>query len=492
MILAPRSAAAAWPSDPNVNVPICSVETDQSPASMVADGAGGAITTWSERRISDHFDVYAQHVLANGSLDPSWPVDGRPLCTAVGSQEGGIIVADGAGGAFVAWQDYRVGNGADIYVQHVLANGTVDPAWPNDGRAVCTAPGYEGQASMLTDGAGGAIVVWQDWREVVITGGSNSDIYAQHILADGTIDPTWPANGRAVCTHKSQQGSPRIVSDGTGGAVVAWEDFRNATDIYAQRVLSSGVVDPTWPANGLAVCTAPSSKQGPTIASDGAGGAIVTWYDHRNAVGDANWDIYAQRVLVSGTVDPAWPVNGRALCTLTTYKYDPAIVADGSGGAIVAGRIRVTTASTSTPSTYCQTVRSIPCGQSMAALCAPPRVNDHLRVLLPTALEVPLSPGTFAVGSRRDPPTTSTPSMFYRVVRLISLGPPKAVPCPLLLTPSLTPSSLLTGPGVRSSSGPIIGTTQGEKTRSPTSTRSGCRRTANSVATGLLLHCCRS
>src|SRR5207344_1673422 len=94
---------------------------------------------------------------------------------------------------------------------------------------------------------------WLDYR----SGLSTPDIYAQRVLASGVVDPAWPADGRAVCTANGEQQNPAIVPDGAGGAFVTWADLRDGiSDIYAQRVLASGVVDPAWPADGLALCTA--------------------------------------------------------------------------------------------------------------------------------------------------------------------------------------------------------------------------------------------
>ena len=64
----------------------------------------------------------------------------------------------------------------------------------------------------------------------------------------------WTANGTLLCDAANNQYTPQIVSDGTGGAIVAWRDLRNGTnfDIYAQHVLASGVVDPAWTAIGTA------------------------------------------------------------------------------------------------------------------------------------------------------------------------------------------------------------------------------------------------
>jgi len=262
-------------------------------------------------------------------VDPIWPANGRAVCIAMNTQLYPTIIADGAGGAIVAWQDNRTGN-SDIYAQHALAGGAVDPAWPADGRVLCGAANTQTYAAIVADGSGGAIVTWADLRS-----GTYYDIYAQHVLASGAADPTWPTNGRAVCLAMNTQLYPTIIADGAGGAIVTWVDNRPGTnsDIYAQHVLAAGTVDPAWPDSGRALCTNAINQQFPTVVTDGAGGAIVTWQDYRN---NSYLDVYAQHVLASGVVDPGWPTDGRALSTAANDQQTPVIVTDGAGGAIVA------------------------------------------------------------------------------------------------------------------------------------------------------------
>jgi hypothetical protein len=386
LVASTAPALAAWPNQSALNLPVCTAANSQYATTAVSDGAGGAIITWYDNRTGGIADIYAQHVLVSGSVDPAWPVNGRALCTAPSPQYTPVIVSDGAGGAIVAWNDYRSGAGSDIYAQHVLGSGLVDPAWPVNGRALCTAAFDQNYQAIVSDGAGGAVVAWNDLRnglnadvyaqhvlasgvvdpawpvdgralctaagdqanvQVIsdgaggaiatwgdVRGGVAYDIYAQHVLASGAVDAAWPVDGRAVCTAVSQQFSPMIVSDGTGGGIITWVDGRSGTnDIYAQHILLSGVVDGTWPADGRVVCGAANNQSAPVIATDGTGGAIITWFDYRSGT---SYDIYAQHLLASGTVDPAWPVDGRALCLAANEQSSPSIVSDGGGGAIVA------------------------------------------------------------------------------------------------------------------------------------------------------------
>lgn len=380
-VLMPGPGSAAWPTDPLVNLPICTAAGTQQEPKIISDGSGGTLITWQDIRSgTSGWDVYLQHVLGSGMVDPAWPVDGRAVTAAAGSQyapvlvgdrNGGAIVAwyepgpslvyahhvladgttdplwpsggrrlcssdsgqikpaivpDDAGGAIVAWSDIRVRR---FYVQHVLAGGAVDPAWPADGRAVRTPTLSSHTAfSAAPDGAGGVIVTWTDGADATWY-----DIRAQHVRADGTVDPAWPVDGRALCAANYDQFYPQATPDGAGGAVVTWLDQRGGdyvSHVYAQHVRADGAADPAWPVNGRAVCTAAGSQGGAVIVGDGSGGALVAWNDNRSGSGD----IYVQHVLASGALDAAWPANGRALCTAANVQSYVAILPDGAAGAI--------------------------------------------------------------------------------------------------------------------------------------------------------------
>src|SRR5438128_2145172 len=150
-----------------------------------------------------------------------WRSNGAPLCTAANDQTFHVEVSDGAGGVLVAWSDLRNGVDSDVYAQHVLSSGTVDPAWPANGRGVCVIAGDQSDVTIAGDGSGGVIITWDDRRN-----GTDYNIYAQHVLASGAVDANWPANGRALCTAANQQFFPTIASDLSGGAIVAWHDNR--------------------------------------------------------------------------------------------------------------------------------------------------------------------------------------------------------------------------------------------------------------------------
>src|SRR5262249_7983134 len=150
-------------------------------------------------------NIYAQRINGNGTL--VWATDGVPVCTAAGVQEFPQLVADGLGGAVIAWIDRR-GTDANIYVQHLDASGNA--TWAANGVALCGATGDQTELTLSTDGWGGAIALWKDMRN-----GISTDIFAQRVNSAGVAQ--WAPDGAPVCAATNDQQSPIGIPDGAGG-----------------------------------------------------------------------------------------------------------------------------------------------------------------------------------------------------------------------------------------------------------------------------------
>jgi hypothetical protein len=303
-----------WTSN---GVGICGETGNQGDPTIISDGSGGAIIAWQDFRSGSTWDIYAQRINASGAAQ--WASGGVAICTASGNQQNPSIATDDSGGAIMTWYDLRSGTTTDIYAQRINAAGTVQ--WTSDGVAICAAAGgNQSNPAIVSDDSGGAVIAWGGTR------GSTWDIYAQRINASGTVQ--WAANGVEICTAMNNQLDPMIVGDGSSGAIMTWHDERTLEGIYAQRISASGIVQ--WNADGFPICAATSNQAEPMIASDGSGGAIITWYDYRNLFGP---DIYAQSINASGVAQ--WTANGIAICTAAGDQFSPTIASDGSGGAIM-------------------------------------------------------------------------------------------------------------------------------------------------------------
>jgi hypothetical protein len=341
LVLGSAHAAPGWPHDPNVNVLVGGGAGPQCGGSLASDGHGGAYVVWINACLTTVSTapqtLSLQHILRRGAVDPAWPAAGLLISTTT---NGGSVIPDGSGGVLVGWDDVRAfaTNGRDVYMTHVRANGTIDPAWPAGGLAVCTAPGWQTGPNMIADGAGGAFAAWVDRRDSVTTG---LDIYAAHVKVGGVIDPAWPANGRVVCNAANTQTFESLVRDGTTGFFVTWQDRRNfATsnyDVYAQHVHGDGTIDPAWPANGLAVSSQTWAEDFPTSTSDGSGGLYVAWQTFLAPGPLPSQAVILQHVLASGAVDPSWPTAGVSPdpTTLSDEEF-PILVPDGANGVLLA------------------------------------------------------------------------------------------------------------------------------------------------------------
>ena len=89
------AVAAGWPS---TGLALCTYRTSagliryspsgrppQPYSSVASDGAGGFYVAWSDQR-ADAGDIYTQHVLADGTLAPGWPLNGLAVAAAAGVQ----------------------------------------------------------------------------------------------------------------------------------------------------------------------------------------------------------------------------------------------------------------------------------------------------------------------------------------------------------------------------------------------------------------------
>jgi|GEM_PF-1325576 len=299
---------------------VCTAVSDRNNPVTVSDGEGGAIIAWEDLRDGSAYTIYAQRIDANGAS--KWAATGVTISTAEGTSISRAlsIASDGAGGAFITWQSYRAASG-DIYAQRVDANGSIHSGWTANGVAICTNGFDQSNPCVASDGAGGVFIAWHDGR-------SGAFIYAQRVDANGSMHSGWTTNGIQICSGGNNQGVPTIASDGAGGAIIAWTEIRGSDyDIYAQRVDGAGT--PQWNGNnGVAICAATGNQYFPIISYDGVGGAIIAWTDYRDDVTDAIGDIYAQRVGSSGVVQ--WAANGVAICNAAGNQYN-AVLNVGSG-----------------------------------------------------------------------------------------------------------------------------------------------------------------
>ncbi len=308
-----------WVQSPAINTPVCVQPHRQDDARIVSDSKSGAIITWTDYRVdSIHGDIYVQRMNAAGY--PMWTANGVGVCTDTNHQSMEYMCQSENGAAIIVWEDNRNAD-RDIYAQKVDSLGNI--LWTANGVAVCSKIAKQKNPRVMSDGVGGAFVVWED------SVGGTFDIYAQRVSSTGVN--LWTAGGIPICNAAGIQGGARIATDGFGGAIIAWQDKRGFIDnfIYAQRVDASGNVK--WTANGAIICNTPGGQINPKLIADGNHGAYLAWQDKRN--GD-DYDIYAQRIDSTGTIK--WGQFGNIVCSAIFNQSAIDMTADHTDGTIIA------------------------------------------------------------------------------------------------------------------------------------------------------------
>ncbi|MBW7843922.1 MAG: hypothetical protein H3C40_14475, partial [Ignavibacterium sp.] len=317
LIILAANLWAQWSSDSTVNNPICTASNYQQFPQLVDDGNGGAIIVWEDSRFFNDDNIYSQLISSDGY--PAWTIDGVAVSSAADDQVTPQITSDGSGGAIVVWQDNRTGN-ADIYAQRIDNNGISQ--WTADGIPICTAINQQFEPKIISDGNGGGIIVWKDYRS-----GLGYDIYAQRVDMNGNV--LWTVDGAVICSAVYEQSNHQIIAGSSEGAIIAWQDKRySAFDIYAQKIDNNGNI--LWANNGVRVCTEGNDQLNCQLINDNTNGAIIVWHDIRNA---SNVDIYAQRINEDGF--RLWDTSGVAVCNAAGSQFSPQITSDLNGGAII-------------------------------------------------------------------------------------------------------------------------------------------------------------
>lgn len=314
-------AFASWSHDAILNDAICTQAADQFEVRVATDGLGGWIVAWVDERGGGNPGIYAQRVNPSGSR--AWATDGVLAYQTAGFFSTFELVGDGQGGAFLAIVDSQDALNYHVYLQR-LTSGGARVSGTGGVAAVSGTGSAQITPSLVNTEPGEAVVVFQDSRT------AGGDIYAQRMTSGGSL--TWGSGGAAACTQSDVQANPRAIADGAGGVLVFWEDQRflalSGSDVFGQRLSSAGTQ--LWTTLGATVTTAVNDQLHLAVTADGSGGAIIAWEDSRD-YGANGLDIYAMRINAAGTA--RWFNNGLAVCALAGAQTAPVVAADPYGGA---------------------------------------------------------------------------------------------------------------------------------------------------------------
>ncbi|MDZ7360153.1 MAG: putative Ig domain-containing protein [candidate division KSB1 bacterium] len=191
-----------------------------------------------------------------------------PLVLAAGEQNAPALVSDGQGGAFVIWHDKRESRTA-IYAQHL--NEVSQPTWKQDGIPVAVSAKDQLALTAISDGKNGVMIFWQDLRN------DTGDIYGQCLDKSGKL--LWGAAGVEVIRASGKQAEPKVITDGAGGAFVLCHDFKSGNeDIAVQRIDNNGKI--LFEPAGRSVVAGGGNQILGDAAATTDGGFVAVWSDN--------------------------------------------------------------------------------------------------------------------------------------------------------------------------------------------------------------------
>ncbi len=162
----PDGVPDEWDSEGVVAGPHAPPTTSIPQLALALDGSGGVFVGWA----GGGSRGFLQRISGSGQIVAGWPAVGRVLGRAAGVGTLSAPVADGAGGAYVGWDESR-----GIYAQHLTAAGSVASGWIEGGGPVCSITSEPVYAA--TDRAGGVLFAWHDHRD------GSYRVYGQHFSA---------------------------------------------------------------------------------------------------------------------------------------------------------------------------------------------------------------------------------------------------------------------------------------------------------------------
>jgi hypothetical protein len=290
----------------------------------VLDGQGGLIVVYEA-----HFDDGTVDVAAN-RVDPFgrylWDENKLVLGTA-GLERRPVPVPDGLGGAIVFAEQELAGD-TNVVAARIDVDGNLSCWGGEEVLLVAASTRPESAPRAVSDGAGGAIVVFQAMNE-----DGNWDILAQRVDRDGNL--LW-ADGTFVVTTRRDEVNPQLVSDGQGGAIVVCEHILDGgdVDLLSQRVSPHGQLLWHGGATSTVVASTTLVEVSPAAVADGHGGVVVAF---EVTLEDGDTGIYAQRIDERGEL--VYQVAGASyaivLDTTARAEHTAHLCALPDGGVIV-------------------------------------------------------------------------------------------------------------------------------------------------------------
>jgi uncharacterized delta-60 repeat protein len=270
---------------------------------------------------------------ADGGLDSTFGTGGK-VVTDFGFSERVTALAVDATGRIVAG-GYRNQNGAlqDIVLARYNADGSLDTTFGTGGKVTTiVAPGGVGNSDVLNaltiDPLGRIVGAGSSYS------GTSLDFAVVRYRANGTLDPTFGANGKVTTDFAGNKDSAGAVGvDALGNVIVGGSTVTGGHFVDAlARYTNTGLLDTSFGTGGLVVTQNILNDQINTLALD-AQGRIVTGGGSTSGFGDFVLSRYAR----NGALDPAFGAGGIVTTDIASSDVLWSVAIDRSGRIVAGG-----------------------------------------------------------------------------------------------------------------------------------------------------------
>ncbi len=274
-----------------------------TPYSHVPDGSGGVYISW----IEFDYDTNVIHIDGNGRILWKKIILSRNWYTGYMTQYGPVSCSDGQGGVIVAWLDYRFPPFA-LRAQRLNFNG--DSVWNPDGIILSNQMliSEAAQVGIMADLKGGAFISWSNY---------GNSLSVQHLDNNGEF--LLESNGRIVAydtsSYNHNVNSYKLLNDERGGVIVIWSGF-GSKNLYMQHINNSDAL--------LLGSYGQKILDGEAYVNDAIGyeNGVFIW---------PTWDRVVIKVDNEGNL--LWRTN--ITDGMWSYDLSPSLVRDDMGGIIV-------------------------------------------------------------------------------------------------------------------------------------------------------------
>ncbi|HEX3315772.1 MAG TPA: autotransporter-associated beta strand repeat-containing protein, partial [Gemmataceae bacterium] len=239
---------------------VTTIGTNAQIESMAIDSSGKVIAV-GQATVSGRLDIVMVRYSATGVVDSTFGTSGTVTAALGSSCNADSVTIDGAGKIMIAGEEVSSGQQV-MMVARYTSGGVLDTTFNTTGvQSAAIGTGSSNASAVAIDGS----------NRIVIAGGGSSFAMVRY-LSTGAIDPAFGTAGVVnTAVGSGAAAIENLTFDGSGRIVVAGFSTVSSTAIItAARYASSGTLDPTFGAAGIATSKLAASAAAGKVTIDGS------------------------------------------------------------------------------------------------------------------------------------------------------------------------------------------------------------------------------